>query len=382
MTSTTLTSPAQVSAPPRQPPLPALTGLRTLLALDIILFHFTPPHPDFLSIFINNGFVFVGWFFLISGFILSYNYSPRAATLVSRDFWLARFARLYPVYLLVLILSFPMLQAEWFAHSRADFWRGLILTPLLMQGWSPSLATFWNTVAWTLSSEVLLYLAFPYIIRGWSRHLPWLSTPARLIALFFALWIIGLLPHTAYLLLNPDHLAVTADRYTYGFWIRFLRYTPFPYICTFLAGVTLGKLHLALTLTPRQRLALATTGLTALLVAFYTIVPHVPYVLLHGALLLPLFATLILGLSAPHPLTTLFSWKPLVLLGETTYCLYLLHFNAFILIHKWNLPQRLHVASLDPWISYIVLILLAVAAHHLVENPARKFILRRTAQTS
>src|SRR6201989_377618 len=96
----------------RKPPLPAPTGIRTLLAFAIILFHFTPPHLGILYPFIDNGYVFVGVFFLISGYVLTYNYADRAATLVKREFWLARFSRLYPVYLLVLVLSFHMLQDE------------------------------------------------------------------------------------------------------------------------------------------------------------------------------------------------------------------------------------------------------------------------------
>src|ERR1700722_10890509 len=100
----------------RKPQLPALTGIRTLLAIFIILFHFTPPHLGLLYPIVDNAFVFVGFFFLISGYVLTYNYADRSLTLSKREFWLARFSRLYPVYLLVLLISFPMVQDEW--HSR------------------------------------------------------------------------------------------------------------------------------------------------------------------------------------------------------------------------------------------------------------------------
>src|SRR6202046_2874899 len=159
-------APARRPVHARKPPLPALTGIRTLLAIFIILFHFTPPHLGLLYPIINNGYVFVGVFFLISGYVLTYNYADRAKTLVKREFWLARFSRLYPVYLLVLIISLRMVQDEWHARSHFEFWQGIILTPLVLQGWSPSVATFWNTVAWTLSSEIVLYAAFPWLIRA------------------------------------------------------------------------------------------------------------------------------------------------------------------------------------------------------------------------
>ena len=364
------------TAPPskgtRKPPLPALTGVRTLLAIFIILFHFTPPHLGLLYPFIDNGYVFVGVFFIISGYVLTYNYADRAKILSKREFWLARFSRLYPVYLLVLIISLTMLQDEWHARSHAEFWQGIILTPLVLQGWSPSVATFWNTVAWTLTSECVLYLAFPWLIR-----LPWPKKPLHLVVLLLTLWVIGMIPHTLYLYLNPDHIIGPVDRYSSSQLIRFLKYTPLPYVCTFLAGVTLGKLQLALTLSPRQRLILSAISLTAVALFFYTLVNHTPYLLMHGGLLTPIFAALVLGLSGPHLISALFSWRPLLLVGESSYCLYLLHFNVFQLLHTYHVPERLHLAAFDPWLSYAILILLALAVFHFVEIPARKAILGR-----
>ncbi len=229
---------APQSASARKPQLPALTGIRTLLAIFIILFHFTPPHLGLLYPFIDNGYIFVGVFFLISGYVLTYNYADRGRNLDKRQFWLARFSRLYPVYLFVLLISARMVQDEWQARSHAEFWQGIVLTPLVLQGWSPSVATFWNTVAWTLTSECVLYLAFPWLIR-----LPWPKKPLQLVFLLLGLWIVGLIPHSLYLYLNPDHIVGPVDRYSSSQLLRLLKYTPLPYICTFLSGVTLGKLQ-------------------------------------------------------------------------------------------------------------------------------------------
>src|ERR1700761_1718843 len=124
----------------RKPALPALTGIRSLLALTILLFHFTPAglrwnaHP-WVSLYpiVDIGYVFVSFFFLISGFILSYNYGGRPAPINALDFWVARFSRLYPVYVLTLIVSIPMLLTEYHVRSHQQFWEGAILTPLLLQ---------------------------------------------------------------------------------------------------------------------------------------------------------------------------------------------------------------------------------------------------------
>jgi len=103
----------------------------------------------------------------------------------------------------------------------------------------------------------------------------------------------------------------------------------------------------------------------------------VPYLFMHGGLLVPLFSLLTLGLAGPNPISAIFSVRPLVLLGEATFALYLLHFNVYILIHTYRLPERLHLTAFDPWLSYAVLLLLAYLAFRLVEIPARKAILRR-----
>ncbi len=365
-------TPQPAARPAKRPQLPALTGIRTLLAFNIVLFHFTPPYLGPLRPMVENGFIFVNFFFLISGFVLTYNYSDRAATIVKRDFWIARFSRLYPVYLLVLLISLKMLQLEWQARSHGEFWVGLILTPLLMQGLSPALATFWNTVAWTLSCEFAFYAVFPWLIR-----VRWPQRPSRLVLLLLGLWVIELLPSTLYLLTNPDHLTEPVTRYTSTTLIRFLKYTPLPYAATFLAGVTLARLQLTVTISKHVRMAIAAAALVGLGLFFVFVAPHVPYLIKHGGLLMPLFATLVFGLSGTHPIASIFAWRPLLLVGESSYCLYLLHFNVFILIHMYHLPEKLHVAALDPWISYAALILLSLAVYRFVENPVRQALLQR-----
>ena len=116
-------------------------------------------------------------------------------------------------------------------------------------------------------------------------------------------------------------------------------------------------------------------ALTAICLFFYLAAPHIPYVIVHGALLLPLFCILILGLSGPNLITSVFALRPLVILGETTFALYLLHFNVFEMIHNYHLLEHLHLVALDPWISYTIIIALAYATVRWVEKPARNLIL-------
>jgi peptidoglycan/LPS O-acetylase OafA/YrhL len=361
----------QPAAYVRKPALPALTGLRTLLALTILLFHFTPAgltwakHPAFtLYPIINIGYVFVSFFFLISGFILSYNYAGRKINIA--DFWVARMSRLYPVYALTMAISIPVLLTEFAVRSRVDFWEGAIATPLLMQGFFPHLATFWMTVTWTLSCEIVLYILFPWLIQmRWPKSAGWL------LAMVVGFWAVGLVPHLIYLATNPDHFATMADRYSDGFWINTLKYTPLPYLCTFLAGLTLGHLHEAAQLSTRARVFIGACGFAAVWFAAYHLTEQMPYVLVHGGLLTPLFAAIILGLSGPSPLASIFSWKPLVAVGASTYALYLLHFNVFSLLQQHHVWSRVGLGAFDPWISYVFVVLIALAVRKWVEQPAQ-----------
>ena len=360
------------AATERKPALPALTGIRTFLAVGIMLFHFTPPHISWIQPLVGAGFTYIGFFLLISGFILAYNYAHRAHTLKPLQFYAARGARLYPVYLLSLVVSLGMLMLEWKARSHAEFWQGLVLTPILLQSWSPSLATFWNTVAWTLSAEAMLYLAFPHFI----RMKFWPTEPAKLLRLFFVFWACELAMPVAYFLLNPDGLH-NIDRYSSGYWLRALKYTPLPYVPVFLAGITLGRFHAAVQASDRAKMWCAAVASALILVVYYTAVPHLPYILLHGGLLTPVFALLVFGLTGTHWVSSIFSVGPLAAFGRASFCLYLLHFNLWMLIHDHHLPERWHFQAVDPWLSYVFILLVSYAAFIWVERPAQSYLLSR-----
>jgi peptidoglycan/LPS O-acetylase OafA/YrhL len=359
----------------RKPALPALTGIRSLAAICIMFFHFTPAglrwaaHP-WLTLYpvVDLGFVFVGFFFLLSGFILTYNYADRPK-LNAPDFWVARLSRLYPIYLLTLVISIPMIVVEFHVRSRVDFLEGITLTPLLLQGLLPKLATFANTVAWALSCELVFYLLFP-----WLNRMRWPRSAGKLLVLFIALWLVGMILPALYIHFDPDHLGHMADRYSGGFWITALKYTPLPHVSTFLAGIALGQLHAAADLRLRWRTVVGLCGFGGFIALVWGYSAHLSYVMLHEGLLLPLFAAMTLGLAGPGVLARIFSLPPLMSVGAASYALYLMHFNVFILLHLYNVPARLGVTRFDPWISYVFIILLAWAATRWVEAPAQRAI--------
>jgi peptidoglycan/LPS O-acetylase OafA/YrhL len=351
--------------------LDALTGLRCFAALNIVFFHFS--NPDWfgpLAPVVNAGYLSVSFFIMLSGFVLAYNYAGRAqkGELGKVKFWKARITRLYPVYLLSLALGFQTLAQERAAHTTHMFWAGVIMTPLLIQGWIPQIALFWNTPAWTMSAEAFYYLIFPWVA---ATRPP--RTPRGHLLRLGGLWLLGMIPGVLYVIYNPDHI-VHVDRFSSAPWLNALKATPMPHLPSFVFGVLLASLDEVIDRSSWVRVALGLFGFAAI----YTILAtdRVPYAIIHDGLLMPLFGCLILGLAGTNILSKLFGFRAFVFVGESSYCLYLMHFNLWNLLHGSGILPALHLDKLDPWISYAILVSLGLATLYLVEKPAQK-VLRR-----
>lgn len=348
--------------------LNALTGLRTFAAINIVFFHFSDPRwfgP--LAPVVNAGYASVSFFILLSGYVMAYNYAARARAgqLDNVRFWKARFTRLYPIYLLSLLMAWRMVPQEYAAHSHGMFWLGMFLTPILLQGWIPSIATFLNTPAWTMSAEWFYYMIFPWMAR-WKRVERVLPALARLAFV----WMLGMIPGVLYVVFNPDGIP-HPDRFSSAPWLQALKYTPIPHLASFVFGVLLAGLDELIPRPARLRFVL---GLGGSVVIFFLLWlgAAIPYAVIHDGLLMPLFGCVILGLSGDNPLSHALGVRPLVFVGEASYCLYLLHFNFWNLIHDSHILDRLGLARFDPWISYATLVVMALLALHLIEKPAQR----------
>ncbi len=372
-----LVKPGAVSAP-RRSQLPALTGIRCFAALNLVFFHFADPHSfGPLSPVVNGGYISVSFFLLLSGFILTYNYADRAqqGALTARSFWSARFSRLYPVYLFSLLLSAGTLVLELQAHTRFDFGLGLVLTPLLLQGWHPLLTNFWNTPAWTMSTEAFFYVLFPWLI---TRRRP--RQAKTILLLLFAVWLCGLVLPALYMHFNPDGDA-HPDRYSTGIWMRALKFMPLQHLPSFLFGMALGFLNEKIPPESRKRLA---AGLIAF-ASLYLILcvgDRLPYVMMHDGLLMPLFGGVILCLAGRNRIAWFFGLLPFIAIGEASYCLYLLHFNLWTMLHDSHFLEKSGLIVFDPWISYLLLIVAALLTKRFIERPGRSWIARRLSSSA
>ncbi len=356
----------------RKPQLHALTGMRALAALNIVFFHFSNPKwfGPFAPI-VENGYVSVSFFLLLSGFVLAYNYRERAerGQMSARTFWLARFSRIYPVFLFSLVVSLGMLADEWHARSHAQFGWGIVLTLLLQQGWSPQLCTFWNTPAWTLTTDVFFYAVFPWAVaRRWPR------TRKALLLAMLLFWLSSFILPGLYTIFHPDG-ELHIGRYSNGLWLRALKFGPVQHLPSFLFGMALAGFNDFVGEKSRWRLLLGVLGLAGLY-GVLSLGERMPYVFMHDGLLMPLYALIILGLAGHNVLSRLFAISPLVLVGEASYCLYILHFNLWNLLHDSKVLDKLGIAQFDPWISYALLVAVAIAAMYWVERPGQAWIKR------
>jgi peptidoglycan/LPS O-acetylase OafA/YrhL len=170
----------------------ALSGARALPPLMIVLYHTCTfhqyvPAEAVLGPPILKGYLWVEFFFALSGFILIHVYGTRA-----REFWRgrayvpflqARLARLYPVHLvtllsiLLLMWTLNALDHEAYVsiyrgpHAPLNTWSTFIANLFLVQAWNILPDLTWNSVAWFVSVEFLLCLLFPIYLMlargGW-----------------------------------------------------------------------------------------------------------------------------------------------------------------------------------------------------------------------
>jgi peptidoglycan/LPS O-acetylase OafA/YrhL len=341
--------------------LPALTGIRFFAAFYVVLFHGLPwllrhfriPLP--LETFLSNGYLAVGLFFLLSGFILAYTYEGQIDGTPNRlRFWEARFARIYPVYLLSLILAY------WF--ERGLRWGTRLAVLGMVQAWNPrtpELAGAWNYPAWSLSVEAFFYLCFPFV-------LPWMSRKSnRSLS-----WMITVLLMFCVLAHTPVQGLGKWDQ-TY----LIVRVLPLPIlrIPEFLLGMAIGLKHLR------------NEGIGKNVSHPLRVYPAV--FCIFAALSLPLgewvslvmvpFAVLVYELALGSIwLARILSTRIMVLLGGASYAVYLLQFP----VRSWtrvlfsHFPER--IAHLSAPLTPLILVLVSMFVFQFFETPSREALRR------
>jgi peptidoglycan/LPS O-acetylase OafA/YrhL len=156
--------------------LDALTALRFIAAAMIVVHHSRGNFgfsADGAGRFVLDQAV--SFFFVMSGFILTYVY-PRLDTWEARGrFWLARFARIWPAHLAAFVLLWVLLQRPSRFPTGVSTWWLAALNLSMVQAWVPVWNVFfsYNSVSWSISTEMFLYVLFPLLIWRWDRTWWW-----------------------------------------------------------------------------------------------------------------------------------------------------------------------------------------------------------------
>lgn len=353
--------------------LDALTGLRFFAALAVVVYHWGQPlladAPWWIQNIFANSYTGVSLFFVLSGFVLTYVYTGRQ-TISKPEFYRTRIARLYPLYLVGLVLALPTLalllvrdSSNWGQHLLT---LGLVLTAT--QAWIPTAADVLNPPAWSLSVEALFYALFPFLLPILIKNRTRFA-----VKLAGAVWAVTLASAVIYTVIQPD--GVKADPALHGVWINALRYNPLMHINEFLWGCAGGLLFVRGQISKSVFLIAGPLGTVVLIGLAVAPLASVPYPVLHSGLMAPVFAAFIVALAGGRGLLAhALSNKTVVLLGEASYSLYILHVPVWLLIT--NAGEVLGISALAQpqlFLAYLpLMIALSVLTYRYIELPARK----------
>lgn len=333
--------------------LHSLTSLRFVAAGAVGLMHGLGRY-DLPGV--NLGFVGVSFFFVLSGFVLTWSDSTAAgAGLFLRN----RFAKLFPLSAATLAVATIVPVAP--NSSRLSFLQSLTLT----QAWRPSSASSFNPVTWSLSAEAFFYLLLPPLMavmrRFNARELTF--TVVLLAVLQPAMWLV------CQLTLGVQLGAWAAHFFTYNF--------P-PYrLPEFAIGIALALLlkrgNAPSHATQLAAAALAAAGGTLALAA--SLLRITPYGAI-DALMLPLIIVLIWTAAQRELAGTsrLLTHPRLVALGDRSFSFYMVHYLVLgatgLLIGRG--PQSLPWWLVPP--ALLAAAAVAMLAYRFVEKPCERVI--------
>ncbi len=381
------------SAPPGAPGahLPALTSLRFIAALAVVVLHYREllgDLPAWLLRAIVGGQFGVTFFFVLSGFILIYRYRNWFAAGVAKgSYWRFqrfRLARIYPIYVLGLLLDTPWhllerAQAGQLAAEAPTFAASWLVNLAGLQAWVPVVpyAMFWNTPAWSVAAEFFFYAAFPWLCCALAQRG---TSPRRLAAALLAAVLGGALLYAAVIwAMNYAWQVAPQTQYLV------IVYNPLLRGSEFVAGCIAGQAFMLMRDrgAPLLQTEAARNGLVALcLLAIGVRIAMPGYAgpssllwLLDGsvkyaAFVLP-FVGLILAVASGRTLLSPWLERPwMVLLGEASYALYIIH---------WSIVTVLQLKLLGPLgtppvhaLLLVATVLLSVACYRVVEVPWRR----------
>lgn len=352
-------------------------------------------YGQFLHFWLATGGSAVGFFFVLSGFILAHTYHQRLHdnTAAQRlHFWHARVARIYPTYLLALglttasALTLGQLDVQpWSTCTLSQCTGSWLLSLVPLQSWfaDSQIQQLWNAPGWSIATEAFFYALFPWLLR-----------PTMALAHRWGWWSIGifwLLQNLMFAALSLYTGQASPEQKMGLIWWQ--ERLPLLRLPEFLMGISVWTLynhqhaHTENYATPSAlRSGQALMLIAALSIIWYlptpaaTSVLHIPLSGKAYLLATPLFATLIYWLATserqqPEAISRLLSSPTLIMLGQASYSLYIVHWfglqSLFIAFNKQGQPPA--------WAGYMTVMLLvggSVLIHRFFERPMQVRLMR------
>jgi len=171
---------------PGKSELTALTSLRGIAAIFVVWHHFMfVAMPDVAAVtpsrLFEKSYLWVDLFFILSGFVLAYIYhdtfQKRVTGAQYRHFIQARFARIYPLHLFMLLLFVGFEGLQWFLSYLEVARIENLPAPFTGKQSVETLATnfllvqtlhweaYWNEPAWSISAEWIMYFFLPFLLQ-------------------------------------------------------------------------------------------------------------------------------------------------------------------------------------------------------------------------
>jgi peptidoglycan/LPS O-acetylase OafA/YrhL len=357
-----------------QKELGALTFLRFFAAFFVFLFHMEIRWPAGIgqqySAIVSQGAIGMTIFFMLSGFVLAYRYQEQNFDM--KRYAIHRFAKIYPVYLLAMVLTLP-----WLVAQVGELPGGIVVQVVaviflvlasltLVQAWFTPLFSVWNFGAsWSISVEAFLYGIFPALARRLAS-----LTPRAAILVGATTYLVACSPGLVIMIFSGNSGPIAQF---YSMPIFRLAEFMLGIMAFRLAKVIQRGVGLVSILT-----ALGWIALLAYLVKFGAVFPAV-YVT-HGWLVIPVVFLTLITLNSNRALSQILGIAPLRILGHASYSFYTIQI-VFILVlidvHPWlvnSFPVLANNVVLT-CVTFVALTISSIALYWLFEEPVRRRII-------
>jgi peptidoglycan/LPS O-acetylase OafA/YrhL len=171
--------------------------------------------------------------------------------------------------------------------------------------------------------------------------------------------------------LNPDHLRVLNSDVFGAFWLNAVKFHPLARLPEFVLGMACGFLFLRSGKESKRALPLFLSGIAAFAVVVY-FGAVIPYPILHTALLAPAFAAIVYAFALRPKWGAILENRLLVLCGDASYSLYLLH-SMIIGMYFHNMTGQLRYQTPLGVLAFVILaVTISALVYRFIEEPARR----------